>query len=98
MQNITFTKIVDSDVLHQQMKAALGEDFIGLSVTGENVIVHVSDSTNVQQISVIQMTIAAHDVTTLPPKPVEKSYDDRLKELEARIGALEQSSIPVGSG
>jgi hypothetical protein len=100
MQNITFTKIVDAEVLHQQMKAALGEDFIGVSVTGDSVIVHVSDTATIQQLNLVQVTIAAHDVTTLPPKPTPKSYEQRFAEFETRIQILEQktSTLPVSNG
>ena len=43
-----------------------------------------------------QMTVAAHDITTIPPKPIPKSYDQRFIELEARVQALEHpNSTPV---
>jgi hypothetical protein len=98
MQNLTFTKIVDAEVLHQQMKVALGEEFIGLSVTGDSVIVHLSDTATVQQINIAQVAIAAHDVTTLPPKPTPKSYEQRFTEIEARLQVLEHpSTVPVSN-
>jgi hypothetical protein len=91
MQELTFQKIADSEALHQQMKAALMDVFVGVSITGETVVVHLNDNITPQQIAIVNATVAAHDVTTLPPKPIQKTHDQRFAELEARITTLEQS-------
>ena len=44
MKEITFNKIVDAEALHQELKAALGDAFIGVSVTGQDIIVHLQDT------------------------------------------------------
>ena len=98
MQELTFQKIADSEALHQQMKAALADVFVGVSITGETVVVHLNDNITPQQIAIVNATIAAHDVTTLPPKPIPKTFDQRIAELEVRIIALEQGSTSQPGG
>ncbi len=90
MQELTFNKIVDAEALHQEIKAALGDTFIGVSITGETVVVHLADNASAPQFDAVRARIAAHDVTTLPPRPVPKSIDQRLTELETRLNVLER--------
>jgi hypothetical protein len=91
MNELAFTKTVDAEALHQQLKSALGDAFIGVSVTAQQVIVHLSDTTSDAQLELVRAKVTAHDVTTLPPRPAPKTLDQRFAELEARLQALEQA-------
>ena len=97
MQEFTFHKVVDADALHQQMKAALADAFVGVSVTGDTVVVHVSDGLPPAQLDIMRALISAHDVSALPPKPTPKSIEQRFTELESRLSALEQKASDTGT-
>jgi len=97
MQEFTFHKVVDAEALHQQMKAALADLFVGVSVTGDTVVVHLNDGVQPAQLDTMRTLISAHDVSTLPPKPTPKSIEQRFTELEARLRALEQKPGETGT-
>lgn len=81
-------KDVDTDVLHAQIKAELGDLFLGMSTTDDKIILHVAPDAKGSHISKAMLKYAEHDVSKLPPKPVVKSDQERIAELEAAVAEL----------
>lgn len=85
-------KEVDLETLHADMKADLGDKFIGLSTAscddGDFVIIHLDKNSTGGDRSKARQKFDAHDIATIPPKPVVKSDKERITELEALVATL----------
>lgn len=85
-------KDFDAEELHKELKAQLGDTFYGVStgvIDGESVIIaHVALDAPPSAVNKVHAGYVAHDVSKLPPKPVRKTADERIAELEAKLEAL----------
>ncbi len=83
-------KIVDTDALHAELKAELGDLCTGLSYVPDTgrVIVHLVEGASLQQRNKAKTIVAVHDVAKLPPKVKPKSAEERIAELEATVAQL----------
>ncbi|NWF69034.1 MAG: hypothetical protein HXY40_08105 [Chloroflexi bacterium] len=92
MSDIKLERRVDSDVLHATLKAALDDQFLGISTAADDVlIVHLAEDAGPAARTIAQTLVAAHDVNSLPPRPPAKTLEQRLAEIEARLTALENA-------
>lgn len=81
-------KELDTDALHTEIKAQLGDKFFGLSTSGDKLILHVAPDVTGADTSKALLAYAAHDVSKLPPKVTPKSDSERIAELETLVAQL----------
>lgn len=81
-------KDIDTDALHEEIKAQLGDKFFGLSTSGDKVILHVAPGATGAEMSKARRAFDEHDKASLPPKPVVKTDKERIAELEAAVAEL----------
>jgi hypothetical protein len=83
-------KDIDTDALHAEIKALLGDGWhYGLStIEGEKIIVHIDKPIAAKGMGKVLQAYTAHDVDSLPPKVPEKSDKERIAELETMLAAL----------
>lgn len=77
---------VNIDLLHQELAAALGEDFVGVSVGGEQgqVRVHVRPGLAQSQLEIVQQTVVKHDAEKL------SSEQQKTADRQAKLAALKK--------
>jgi hypothetical protein len=85
-------KDVDVEELHKELSAQLGDKFYGVSTAtiGDKEIIYAHVALDVRGVDVskVHATYLAHDKSKLPPKPVRKSFEERLDEMANEIAEL----------
>ena len=71
---------VNASALHEELLAELGGEYIGLSTTADEIILHFADTAASDSISLAQIIVKSHDALKLTA--AQQAEKERLTELE----------------
>ena len=83
--DVQYTKTINPELLHAELKAALGADFLGVSTLGDRITVHLADGFD--EMAALTALIDAHDASGL-------TADQRVIQVAATSG--DQAAVIPG--
>jgi hypothetical protein len=70
---------INLEALHEELLAELGAEYIGLSTTSEEIVLHFADATPSDAISLAQIIVKSHDALKLTA--AQQAEKERKEEL-----------------
>lgn len=90
---------INEMALHQELKAELGEDYLGLSTTPEALLLHFAPDVASEVISLARIIVKSHDPLKLTAEQqAEKQRMEALEEATARYPDVLDSRLYANEG
>lgn len=94
MKAVTMLRsVINENALHEELLAELGIDYIGLSTTPKEIMIHLADDAASDAVLLAQIIVKSHDPQRLTEKQLlEREREQEIARLESEFPSVLDSN------